>query len=342
MAAFASGMGVYADGFMPLLDQCKEWGYVQHGMDPENRPEDIPVYYRMGVGKVAVVNGKAYQRIASYTNFRRSYTNHVAYMREENGKVFALYDEDSLDPYGYYGAGKEYLLYDFNMKVGESLTLEPRADGEEGIVLKCIETGVTETKHGTRRYLKFDRNASATTQSWMAYEYLVEGIGPVGNCNFAVPYRLMDVPTCSDCESPWSIDFLYQRGVEGDNHDDNEHYQHEMLWTVPAFEVWGVHDPSVWLYPTKESGDASVENITMPSMPDQSIALEKRGNQIVITSINNELTEVVLYDMLGRALARYAPASHEFKLDLEGLDTRIIVVRAVTSTGSRSFKIDNP
>lgn len=338
LATSAAFPQIQAEGFMPLLDQGKEWGYVEHGKDPVHNEGNIPSFYRIAVFGEKVINGREYKGIGSYAKFEKSYSKHVAYMREEGGKVYALYEEDCLDGHSScYQAGKEYLLYDFNMKAGESMTLDTETDGGESIVLKCIETGVTETEFGARRYLKFDMKATPATQKWMTFEYLVEGIGPVGNCNFAMPYRSSEIQTSNDNTGLKTIDLLYQR-LTG---DPEECFQDDMVWTTPAFKIWGVHDPSVWCYQTKDSAGASVEEITMPVMPDMGIMLHDSDCGKTLTSINGDLTEVVVFDVLGKRLAEYSPKSREFRLDLGSFDTRIVIVRASTANSSRSFKLLN-
>lgn len=333
-AFLACSVSLYADEWMSVLDNNRENGYVQYGTDPVRNNGDIPVFYRTSVDGEQHIGGKTFKGVCVYRTMAKDYPQNLAYMREDGGKVYAVYNEKYCAPDGYYEPGKEYLLYDFNMKAGESLTLEPRSAGEESIVLKCIETGLTETKYGTRRFLKFDRNVNPTTRRWMAYEYLVEGIGPVGNCNSAVPYRLTETSGGSESPQATTIDMLYQREVSV---KDYATYT-EMVWTLPAFEVWAVHDPSVWCFQTKDTYGASVEEVEMPAMPDKSISLVTRDGCDIVTSSNGEIKEVAVFDVLGKELAHYAPNSNEFRINLTGFDTRIIIVRVSTASSSRSFK----
>lgn len=330
----ACSICMYADEWMSVLDNKCDNGYVQYGTNPVANIEDVPVFYRTCIDGETTIDGKVYKGVAVYNGVVKYYPQNLAYMREENGKVYAVYNAEYCDPNSYYEPGKEYLLYDFNMKVGESIKLEPRVTGEESIVLKCVEAGLTKTEYGTRRFLKFDRNVNATTRRWMAYEYIVEGIGPVGNCNFAVPYRITEINESNGLSQAKTIDMLYQRASVNREED----IRNEIVWTLPAFEVWGVHDPAVWCFLTDERGDAAVKNISSPIMPDENIKMESCIGGKIITSCNGDIKEVVVFDVLGKELAHYFPNSNNFKICRTIFDTKIIIVRVSTGNSSRSFK----
>lgn len=336
MAAFIYCFYATADSYIPLLDTDKEWGYVQYGANYVNDKNCMPYYFRIGIQTEKYRLSKS---VGAYAKFMQWGFTVQAYMREDNGKVYAEYtDKINENKTAYYRPGKEYLLYDFNMQAGESLTLAPRSEGEECIVLKCVETGTIETESGPRKFLRFDTSVNETTRRWMAYEYLLEGVGPIGDCSFMMPYKSSE--ETPDAQRGLHTELLYQRiahnpyDYEGDDDD-----QLPIVYTTPCFDVMGMFDPSVWCWKTKDPS-ASVELPSVPALPDRSINLVGRDGVSYIVSGGADLTEVTVFDVLGRTLARYTPCSREFRLDLGGFDTKMVIVRAATSNGSRSFKLD--
>ena len=326
-----------ATDYLPMFEPDKEWGYVSYGADPLHNNEDMPNFYRVGTANTKKIGSENYYTLDFCIRFMALYNYDRAYIREDNGKVFIRYNENAgLDANNYYSPGREYLVYDFTLKPGESCSLTPRSEGEECIVLKCVETGTVDTPEGQRRYLKFDRNVNETTKKWMAYEYLVEGIGPVGDCDIITPYRLHG--TAEDGSKMKETDLLYKRfkGIG----DDDDSGQGVIVYTTPAFEVWGVHDPSVWCVPTRASMLSSVKTPSLPELPCDKIRLNLSEDGGTVTASDGEvLIEVTVFDLLGKVLGTYRPHSNEFKVDCGRFDASIVIVRASTASGSRSFKL---
>lgn len=326
--------------YVPLFGDNHEWGYVEYGDNPVRNPADVPRYYRIGFSKDSghEIDGIPYHTIGCYDSFLNYGQKALAYMREKEGKVYAYYPEavDS-DPTSYYPAQKEVLLYDFNMKEGESLSLDPRVAGEECVILKCIETGTVDTKSGARKYLRFDTNVNETTRRYMRYEYLVEGVGPIGNCNLVFPYRASNEGGGGG--DRLQTDFLYLRELPGYGAGDDYFEQGELLYISSSFPVMGLHDPSVWCWRTKDPRLSAVRELQMTDAESRSIQMTTREDGLYIESRDKELTEVELFDVLGNKLAQFKPHSREFKLDVRAYDTKIVIVRACVATTSRTFKI---
>ncbi len=336
-AAAANFQLAKATDYLPMFEPDKEWGYVEYGSDPLHNKKDMPYFYRLGTCETIYVGTQQYFPIGICAGFIAHYSKSNVYMREDNGKVYVRYDEKyGENPNNYYSPGQEYLVFDFTLKPGESCSLTPRNEGEECIVLKCVESGEVEAGDVKRRYLKFDRNVNETTKKWMTYEYLVEGVGPIGDCDITAPYRLHGI--AEDGSEFKQKDLLYKRfmGVG----DDDDSGQGLIVYTTPAFELWGIHDPSVWCVPTRASMLSSVKTPSIPELPCNKITLnisDDGGSTIV--SEGEVLTEVTVFDLLGKVLGTYRPHSNEFKVDCGRFDASIVIVRASTASGSRSFKL---
>jgi len=166
----------------------------------------------------------------------------------------------------------------------------------------------------------------------------VEGIGPIGDCDIISPYRLHG--TTDEWGKLKEKNLLYKRFRGNADYDYDDEGQGEIVYMTPAFELWGVHDLSVWCTPSKASSFGSVENTAMPLLPDRSITMNKsdEGAHTIVSS-GAELTEVTVMDMLGRVLARYQPHAHKFVVDTSRFDASIVIIRAATAKGSRSFKL---
>lgn len=327
-----------ADEFVPLLENEKEWGYVEYVPNAESNPNSYVDYYRLQLSGTCDVGQFSYKRVKTDSFFGKAEQHHIALMREDGGKVYARYTEDSkLDPYNYYSPGEEYLLYDFSMQPGESIELAKSAGDMQGIVLKCIETGEVDTELGKRKYLKFDRTVNETTRRYMTFDYIVEGIGPVGNGTMAVPYRASVDGAASDFPE---IDFLYQRQILPEANFEKP--QGEMLYVSPLFEVKGLYDPSVWFWKRicESPHYASVAETKRDSFGNSGITLQGKGiSNNTIESESEDLTEVTVFDTIGKMLANYHPNSRKFSLDLSDFDSKIIIIRASTAKSTRSFKL---
>lgn len=332
-----------AEECKPLLNDDVEWGYVEYIPNPESDPNAYVTYYRAYFYGNAIEDGVEYMKVKWGNTFDRDRKISAvsALMREEKGKVYVRYiDEGFVDPCNYFSVGEEFLLYDFTMNEGDFLTFPLKEGESEGIVLKCVETGMVETKAGMRRYWKFDRNVNETTREYMAFEYIIEGIGPVGNCSFVVPFRAASMQ--NESAAVPNVDFLYQRSrLRCD--EDNIQPQGEMLYVSPMFDVMGPYDPSVWFWQRLQETNnyqSSVETPIQDKLPDWSISMLSEGfDDKVIVSKDENLTEVVVYDVIGKMLAKYQPYSREFKFDMSRIDSKILIVRASTAKGSRSFKV---
>lgn len=327
-----------ADVFVPLLENDKEWGYVEYIPNAESSPNSYVDYYRLQLSGTCDVGQFSYKKVKTDSSFGKAEEHYIALMREDNGKVYARYTEESkLDPYNYYYPGEEYLLYDFSMQPGESIELAKRTGDTQGIVLKCIETGEVDTESGKRKYLKFDRNVNETTRRYMTFDYIVEGIGPVGNGIMALPYRASVDGVDSDFPE---IDFLYQRQILPEVNFRKP--QGELLYVSPLFEVKGPYDPSVWFWKRvcESPHYSSVSDTKRDSLGDLGITLHGNGiNSNTIESEAEYLTEVTVFDTIGKVLAKYHPNSRKFSLNLSDFDSKIVIIRASTAKSTRSFKV---
>lgn len=346
---------VLAADYIPLLEEGKEWGYVDYFQI--YHPSQYIEYNRLACGQKTVINGTEYTQILQYSScLMPEDARVIAYMREEDGKVYVRHPyEIGGSLYNYYqndyeferddfvpGYGCEHLLYDFNMKVGDILELEPGFEydpsSKEALTLKCVETGTVTLEGVTRRYLRFDRNVNLHTNIWLTYEYLVEGVGPIGNCNFTLPYRAD--PLSGMYTQLQQIQFLYQR-KRPENTASGTPLQGEMLYRAPFFDVMGFCDPSVFYWPTKEDGNEVPVRIHKREDLNIKLRCSLSPNYDTVYHIvceDEDIEEVVVCDVIGRQLDFFHPDSKDFIIPF-GKYGQAVIVKASTANACRSVSV---
>lgn len=333
----------------PMLEYGKEWGYVNYHKNSELYYQKPMDFYRLCCGPLVTVDGTNYISILKYSTFALpEYPVIVAFMREDNGKVYIRYPEDyhptenHFNLFTYKSLTGEFLIYNFNMEEGDELTLpyfgeDPdNITSSESILLKCIETGFVETANGKRKYLKFDKTTNYLTEFFTTYEYLVEGVGPIGNCDFTVPYR-GDDRAASMSHTFDDMDLLYLR-KQNDKDSEGNQYRGDLVYKTANYDVKGVYDPSEWYWPTSAKGEMVMKstNDTM-AMPDLSIYSDYTGE---FKSDNGVITEVIVLDVLGRELSHFYPNDAQFKLDMSEIKEMMTIVTVRTESGQRSFRLN--
>lgn len=339
----------YSNNRIPMLEEGKEWGYVNYHGESDYHFDSPMEFYRLCCGPKVSVDGVEYTKILKYNSFSLPESAEiVAIMREENGKVYIRYSEDfkrkdsHFDIFAQYNCNGEYLIYDFNMEVSDVLTLDyfsenpDNVSSEETVYLKCVETGVIDTEYGKRKFLKFDKSANFSSDYWTSYEYMLEGVGPLGNCDFTVPYRADNRAAMSKGSSFDDMDLLYVRKQNEKDAEGNQ-YKGELIYKAANYDVKGLYDPSEWYWPAsaKEKMVAKSANDTM-AMPDLSIysILDEE-----FKSDNGVITEVIVKDVLGRELSHFYPNDTQYKLDLSDIKEMMKIVTVRTESGQRSFRL---
>ncbi len=331
-----------ADEYVPLLEADKEWAYAEYILKPEVNPNAYIRFYRMALLDTVTVNGVEYSTVTTTNLFSPYKDVKTALMREENGKVYVRYlDDENVYPTNYFTPGEEHFLYDVSMQVGDMVALDIRDCDNEEIVLKCIEAGDIDLgKIGKRKYIRLDRNVNETTRRWMPFEYIIEGIGPIGNCTLIAPYcECADVQDDTDFVN---IDFLYQRTLLTPG-EDFETPQGSMIYKTPLFDVMGPYDPSVWHWRTApESNYASMPDVPSPDlMPDNNISITREDVcHLKVVSAVDSIEDVSIFDILGNLQICYKVNSNELNIDISHIDSNIIILRTKTANGARTFKLN--
>lgn len=327
--------------YTPLLEEGKEWGYINYYADNEYFWKGSPEFYRLCCGSPVAIDDHEYYPILKYSSYpRMEHPDTLVYMREDCGKVYLRHPRANLNEYDWddiitiCGNQDEYLLYDFTISEGDSYIFKlanydsPYLDDKE-ITLKCIETGTIETAMGPRKYLKFKKS-----HHYQMFEYIVEGIGPIGNCNFAIPYRSQEL--MGMFQSFYDIDLLYQREISVPD-DNGNLYQGNMIYQPEAFDAFGIYDPSVWFWGSKPV--AEPENVTTSEeqthLPDMSIYM---GRGDWLTSPKEPIENITVMDVLGRELKQMSPNSTQVKFVRSDYDDHVIFIRVSTANGSRTFR----
>lgn len=314
--------------YVPLLEEGKEWGYINYYADNEQLWKDSPEFYRLCCGSPVAIDDREYYPILKYSSFpKMEHPDTLVYMREDCGKVYLRHPRENLNEYDWDDIisisdnQDEYLLYDFTISKGDSYIFKlanydsPYIDDRE-ITLKCIETGTVETSMGPRKYLKFNKS-----HKYQAFEYIVEGIGPMGNCNFAIPFRSQQL--MGMFLSFYDIDLLYQREISVPD-DNGNLYQGNMIFQPKAFGALGIYDPSVWFWgrkPAAESEDVTTSD-EQTDLPDMSIYM---GRGDWLTCPNEPIENISVMDVLGRELQQMSPNSTQVKFVRSDYDNTSVI-----------------
>lgn len=116
LLAFLFGIIAWAQSaeyeYVPLVRDGVEWGYSQQLFGKS--------YYRNLIQGDTVVNGEAYKKFYTYQACEATADENLAFVREANKKVYIVFNESLMPVEALYN--QEYLLYDFGVKPGETVT----------------------------------------------------------------------------------------------------------------------------------------------------------------------------------------------------------------------------
>ena len=180
LSAYVSGQKALSDNdFIPdtLLKDDKVWSIIE---------KYSPVYYSrtnwLKVGKKRDIDGKNYNvMMMSSDEYRENWWESTLLLREENGKVYQ-YDL-------YYD--KEFLQYDFSMKVGDSISYFIFENMLVTTTLDSIRETIIDNKIHKIYYL-----TNREEGWWPVPEIWIEGIGSLFGLN-----RLTPGYYCTGCNS---------------------------------------------------------------------------------------------------------------------------------------------
>lgn len=299
--------------YVPLVREGVEWGYAYE--NPDNISGEL-TYYRLQFRGTTEINGKIYHNLLKYYGYTRYNSEIVAYMREEDKKVYVTFSDDS---------SEEYLRFDFGLKEGDKFQ-----GSEISHARTCIETGFVNTATGPRRYMKFSSDVYEPE-----YDMLIEGIGPYKSTPETYYYGgsiikpIYDISACHPKCDKFDI-LLYERKV-------NTYIEQkgEMIWTNPVcFEAIGKYDPSVWHWNNLEILGA-VEN-TLTEGTDVEITVE--NNAVNVNSSTTDILYVETYDIEGRLLSTMKPVNNRCSVSLSSI-SGMAIVKVTTTTGIYSTKV---
>lgn len=343
VALFANSL-VVAKDYIPLLEEGKEWGYVDYLTF--GHPNETFSFMRLACGDKTTIDDKTYFQICQYKSYLRPENAQVvAYMREESGKVYVRYPYyNEREDYNYFifvegyinhpdSIGEEVLLYDFSMNEGETLELFSYMNGP--MKLKCIETGHIDYEGTSRKYLKFDKTVTDASNFWMAFDYIVEGIGPIGNCTFTVPFRAN--PYTGQYNNFSQKRLLYQRELPVSS-DPDEVRQGNILFKSPHFDVFGICDPAIYYWNDTNGKTIQPDTCGFKS-EDMNIKLVNNcidGNSNIVCK-NEILTRITVYNPIGQVIKSFTPLANEFLVEYVPYNYGIIVIKAETENYTRSF-----
>lgn len=140
-----------------IVDESKMWSNMQENCLPEGN--QYTTFFHRFEGDT-VIDGNTYKMVwIAEDEYYQEWFFYGAFVREENGKVY--YRE-------YFG--EEGLIYDFNITLGDTITISnPLAP--EGILLTFEEIDEVETEDGYRERWKLVKDEFSIPEYW------IEGIG---------------------------------------------------------------------------------------------------------------------------------------------------------------------
>jgi hypothetical protein len=174
-----------ADGYIytPLVRDGVMWKYVHSGMNYDYTEPYVFETYCYISGTVEV-DGKLYHKC--FVENPNLDDVCVAYLREEDKRVYmmSVWEEKDREIYFYQTGGKEELIYDFNLNVGDTYISNNTNLEVKSVKRECVDGTLRKTyevygeKHFDSGYME-------------SHTYtIVEGVGVTGSCDglFCFPY----------------------------------------------------------------------------------------------------------------------------------------------------------
>ncbi len=140
-----------------IVDESKLWSCMEEHCQPWGSTYSTD-YFQFE--EDTIIDGFVYKKVwISEDETYQNWNFYSAFIREEDNKVYYKHM-----------FGEEGLIYDFNLNIGDSVTINnPRAAGEITLVLEEVDSVFTETGYHERWQLK--------NNSYPNSEYWIRGIG---------------------------------------------------------------------------------------------------------------------------------------------------------------------
>ena len=175
------------DSYTPLLKEDKAWRYVDTGINYDYTEEYTyeTVCYISGTVEV---DGKVYYKCFFDKDDKYFVYDDVcvAYLREEDKRVYmmSVWEEKDWEIYFYQTDGKEELIYDFNLNVGDTYVSNNTNLEVKSVKRECVD-GVLRKVYEVYGEKHFD-SGYMESQTYT----IVEGVGVTGSCDglFCFPY----------------------------------------------------------------------------------------------------------------------------------------------------------
>lgn len=141
-----------------LIDENRLWSYVWE--DCEEEIITYKTFYNRLQGDT-VINGKLYLKVQiAEDEYAQQWRFTGEFLREENKRVY--YSGDAPE--------EEFLIYDFNLKVGEVVTIRNILK-PDGLTLQVVKVDSVLTFDGYRKRLELILNEFSSSEFW------IEGVG---------------------------------------------------------------------------------------------------------------------------------------------------------------------
>ena len=171
------------DSYAPLLKEDKAWRYehVVNGYDFTCLYSYMSHCYISGTVEV---DGKLYHKC--FVDNLNLHDVCVAYLREEDKRVYmmSVWEEKDREIYFYQTDGKEELIYDFNLNVGDTYISNNTNLEVKSVKRECVDGTLRKTYEVYGE--KYLNGSCVESQEYT----IVEGVGVTGSCDglFCFPY----------------------------------------------------------------------------------------------------------------------------------------------------------
>ncbi len=328
----------FGQEYVPQVREGVEWGYSRGIVTPGGNVS----FFRLQFDGETEINGKVYTNLYMYdTYFLFSHAQApIAWMREENKKVYAILNPDYIDLASEYGcmiyngsADGEVLLMDYGVKPDESFII---GTAENGYNVVC--TNVEPMQFGNQSREKFTLQVKLNDSDETRTIQVVEGVGTIseefpgmGSIIFPFTEQLVGL------NYPQPYDgWLYERDVlDMDTSigvpDLYVYRMGEITIKSPIFDYCGIHDPTVWYWMQENGTFSGVES----SVASDNINMVVSEGYLTISSDSVSLSKVIVCQPDGVLLDVIPARDGAVRFSYSVYGEKLLIVTSILSDGRK-------
>lgn len=329
------------DGYVPQVREGVEWGYSCAIVVPGGNVD----YLRLQFNGKTTINDREYYNLYRYNSYFlfTQTAPPVAWMREENKKVYAIFNPEYKDLVVNHGCeiygdfdNQEVLIMDYSLSPDESFTVGTQTSG---MTATCLSVEPIMIGDSYRQI--FTLSLESEFYGEMGIFKLVEGIGPLsynfpGAGSFLFPFCMPLV----GIGYPQQFDgWLYERTVlpvdtSGGDPDLYIYTMGNISTFSPIFDYCGIHDPTVW-YWTEKHGTSTLE---LKPSESNGIVMKSDNEGLTVSSNTSAITNVQLFQPDGTLIKDIRSTEGIVRVSFSDYSGKMLIVVTNLADGKRDIR----